>query len=77
MAKGKYKRKRERKTQRSITLQMLGLSTRTANLLEKNGINNLADLIQRSEEDLINIPGIGASTIEEIRSGIQRKAMTC
>ena len=73
MARGKYRRKRERKMQQSITVHMLGLSVRVANLLEKNEIMTLADLNRYSETDLLALPGLGSSAVEEIRSELQKR----
>lgn len=47
MARGKYKRKRERQAQRQVPIGNLGFSTRLQNLLESNGILNLADLLEK------------------------------
>ena len=46
MARGKYKRKRERQAQRQISVGSLGFSTRLQNLLESNGILTLAEWIK-------------------------------
>ena len=73
MARGKYKRKRERRLQQIMTINMLGLSARVLHLLEKNGILTIADLIRYSEADLISLPGIGPTAVEEIRAGLKNQ----
>lgn len=71
MARGKYKRKREKKRQQEMSVKMLGLSTRVLNLLEKNGVLTIADLTMRSKAELLALNGIGASAIAEIQSKLQ------
>ena len=66
MARGKYKRKRERQAQRQILISNLGLSTRLQNLLESNGISNLADLMEKTDDELLSIKGIGSAALTEI-----------
>lgn len=70
MARGKYKRKREKKKQ-EMSVEKLGLSTRVLNLLKKNGVLTIADLTMRSKAELLALNGIGASAISEIQSRLQ------
>lgn len=66
MARGKYKRKRERQAQRQISVGSLGFSTRLQNLLESNGILTLADLMEKTDDVLLSIKGIGSAALAEI-----------
>lgn len=66
MAKGKYKKKRERKIIRTTQIQDLGLSNRVVNILSRKQIFALSDLMNYSRAQLMDIPGIGKSTIDEI-----------
>lgn len=66
MARGKYKRKRERQAQRQVPIGNLGFSTRLQNLLESNGILNLADLMGKTDAELLTIKGIGSVALTEI-----------
>ena len=66
MARGKYKRKRERQAQRQVPIGNLGFSTRLQNLLESNGILNLADLMRKTDAELLTIKGIGSVALTEI-----------
>lgn len=66
MARGKYKRKRERQTQRQVPIGNLGFSTRLQNLLESNGILNLADLMGKTDAELLTIKGIDSVALTEI-----------
>ena len=66
MAWGKYKRKRERQAQRQISVSSFGLSIRLQNLSESNGILNLADLLEKTDGELLSIKGIGSAALAEI-----------
>ena len=66
MARGKYKRRRERRILRQVPIQSLGFTTRLQNLLEINGIVSLADLMEKSDIELLSIKGIGNSALAEI-----------
>lgn len=66
MARGKYKRKRERQAQRQILVSNLGFSTRLQDLLESNGISNLADLIEKTGDELLSIKELGSAALKEI-----------
>lgn len=66
MARGKYKRKRERQAQRQVPVSNLGFSTRLQNLLESNSISNLADLMGKTDDELLSIKGLGSAALEEI-----------
>ena len=67
MAKGKYRRKRERLKRRQILIQDSSISARFVTILQSAGINNMAELDSYSEENLRNIPGIGKAAIAEIQ----------
>lgn len=73
MAKGKYARKRLLKELRRCSIHNSGLSARTIKALEATGIENMADLTVRTEEDLKAIPGIGDKAMEEIRAVQEQK----
>jgi len=61
VARGKYKRKRERKNL-IIPISELGFSTRLTNILEKAGVHTLADLSALSSEQVKEIPGLGSAS---------------
>jgi DNA-directed RNA polymerase subunit alpha len=58
------------------TLDQLSLSTRTANVLRDNNIENIAQIIQMTEEELHDLEGMGEKGIKEIRQGIGRFGLT-
>jgi DNA-directed RNA polymerase subunit beta' len=48
----------------------LGVSQRWANKFSEAGIETVADLVGRNEEDLLRIEGIGVKAIEELKEGL-------
>ncbi|MDY3129683.1 MAG: DNA-directed RNA polymerase subunit beta' [Berryella intestinalis] len=48
----------------------LGVSQRWANKFSEAGIETVADLVGRTEDDLLRIEGIGAKAIEELKEGL-------
>ncbi|MFP6692039.1 MAG: DNA-directed RNA polymerase subunit alpha C-terminal domain-containing protein [Pirellulales bacterium] len=44
----------------------IGLSVRTTNCLEEQGIFTVADLLNCSPDDLLNISNFGEKTLEEV-----------
>ncbi|WP_179184894.1 DNA-directed RNA polymerase subunit beta' [Collinsella vaginalis] len=50
----------------------LGVSQRWTNKFSEVGIENVGDLVGKSEEDLLRIDGIGAKAIEELRDGLEQ-----
>ena len=48
----------------------LGVSQRWANKFSEAGIETVADLVGRTEDDLLRIEGIGAKAVEELKAGL-------
>ena len=49
-----------------MTIEELDLSVRSFNCLKRAGINNVADLINRSEEDMMKVRNLGRKSMEEV-----------
>jgi DNA-directed RNA polymerase subunit alpha len=49
----------------------IGLSVRTTNCLEEEGIFTVHDLLQRKREDLLSISNFGEKTLEEVYSALE------
>ena len=47
-------------------MRRFGFSTRLQNLLESNGILNLADLLEKTDGELLSIKGIDSAALAEI-----------
>ena len=67
MAKGKYKRKRLNKMRREILIQDTSLPSKVKNILNTVNIYSLYDLDVFSDEDLVEIPGIGEKYLAKIK----------
>ena len=49
---------------------LAGLSTKTLNVLEKNGISLVSVLVEKTEEEILALEGMGAKGIKEIKKAI-------
>jgi hypothetical protein len=48
-------------------VEELDLTVRTYNCLKREGINNVGDLVARSEKDLTDIAGFGQKSLDEVK----------
>lgn len=55
-----------------VSLRELGLSMRAYSTMRESGLRTLADVLARSEFDLIRIPNFGKSSLVELRSTLER-----
>lgn len=53
-------------------IETLELSTRTANALSDASIRTIGGLVKKTEEDLLDLDGLGAKGIEEIKSALAK-----
>lgn len=74
--KEKPSKKAEKKDPSDIDIDDLGLSTRTANVLKENRVKSLAGLVARSEENVSEMEGIGAKSMEEIKKMLSKKGLS-
>lgn len=51
----------------AMSIESLGLQSRSYNALTREGINTVGELVARSEADLLDIRNFGAKSIEEIK----------
>ncbi len=49
-----------------MTIEDLDLSVRSYNCLKRAGINNVEDLVNRSEEDMMKVRNLGRKSLEEV-----------
>ena len=49
-----------------MTIEELDLSVRSFNCLKRAGIDNVEDLINRTEEDMIKVRNLGRKSLEEV-----------
>lgn len=50
-----------------MTIEDLDLSVRSYNCLKRAGINTLAELVQKSEEDMMKVRNLGRKSLEEVK----------
>ena len=72
MARGKYKRKRERSRMRATMIEELDLPARIVNRLRGANIFTLADLVTYSEKEMATLPGVGKVALEGIVKAVQQ-----
>jgi DNA-directed RNA polymerase alpha subunit len=60
----------------ALTLTDIGVSTRWVNKFAEAGIETVADLRGRSEDDLLNLPGVGQKAVEELKEGLEANGLS-
>ena len=51
-----------------LTIEELDLSVRSYNCLKRAGINNVQELILRTEEDMMKVRNLGKKSLEEVQN---------
>lgn len=59
-----------------MTIEDLDLSVRSYNCLKRAEINTVADLMQKSEDDMIKVRNLGRKSLEEVKKKIQELGLT-
>lgn len=54
-----------------MSIEELDLSVRSYNCLKRAGINTVAELLQRSEEDMMKVRNLGKKSLEEVTQKLQ------
>jgi DNA-directed RNA polymerase subunit alpha len=54
-----------------MTIEELDLSVRSYNCLKRAGINTVAELVQKSEEDMMKVRNLGKKSLEEVEQKLQ------
>jgi len=55
----------------ATTIEELNLSVRSYNCLKREGINSVGDLVQRSEQELMDIRNFGQKSIDEVKAKLE------
>jgi DNA-directed RNA polymerase subunit alpha len=55
----------------SITIEELDLSVRSFNCLKRANINTVADLTEKTEEEMIKVRNLGRKSLEEVKKKLQ------
>ena len=61
---------------KGVSIESLSFSTRTMNVLEKSNIKTIEDLIAMTEEELMNIEGMGQKGAKEIKKAVGNFGLT-
>jgi len=71
--KSEYNKEKEDKKRSKIKLEDLDISDHVKKILKKEGIKNAQDILSRSDEELIEIKGIGKKKLEAIHKSIHNQ----
>ena len=59
-----------------ILIEELEIGVRSYNCLKREGIQTVADLIKRSEAELMNIPNFGKKSIDEVKENLAKLGLS-
>lgn len=59
-----------------ILIEELEIGVRSYNCLKREGIQTVADLVKRSEAELMNIPNFGRKSIEEVKENLAKMGLS-
>lgn len=59
-----------------ILIEELEIGVRSYNCLKREGIQTVADLVKRSEAELMNIPNFGKKSIEEVKENLAKLGLS-
>jgi DNA-directed RNA polymerase subunit alpha len=70
--------RREAKVQQILAQPVgeLSFSPRVRNAMQKLGVNSLGDLVQKTEEDLLQIPNFGRTSLRELKEFLSSKGLS-
>ena len=54
-----------------MTIEDLDLSVRSFNCLKRANINTVADLVSKSEDDMMKVRNLGRKSLEEVKKKLQ------
>jgi DNA-directed RNA polymerase subunit alpha len=63
-------KKAEAETDETEVKDLKSISTRTLNVLEKNNVLKVKDILKLTEDEIVNLSGMGAKGIKEIKKAI-------
>lgn len=66
------KRQHDLEEKLRMSMAEIGLSVRTTNCLDEQGISTVADLLRCKRQDLLNIPNFGEKTLEEVFAALEK-----
>jgi DNA-directed RNA polymerase subunit alpha len=65
-------RRRELQEKLDLSMAEIGLSVRTTNCLDDQGISTVGELLKCTRADLLSIPNFGEKTLEEVFNALEK-----
>lgn len=68
----------EKKLEKKLDMSTaeIGLSVRTTNCLDEQGISTVGDILRHTREELLAIPNFGGKTLEEVYKVLEKLGFT-
>ena len=60
----------------NMSLAELELSVRATNCLESEGITSVRDLVNRTEDELLEVRNFGETTLREVKGKLQERGLS-
>ncbi len=65
-------KRREMQEKLDMSLAEIGLSVRTTNCLDEQGVSTVGELLKCKRADLLSIPNFGEKTLEEVFNALEK-----
>ena len=65
-------KRREMQEKLDLSMAEIGLSVRTTNCLDEQGISTIGELLKCKRSDLLSIPNFGEKTLEEVFNALEK-----
>ncbi|MBR4976424.1 MAG: DNA-directed RNA polymerase subunit alpha [Thermoguttaceae bacterium] len=65
-------KRREMQEILDLSMAEIGLSVRTTNCLDEQGISTVGELLKCTRADLLSIPNFGEKTLEEVFNALEK-----
>ena len=59
-----------------MTIEDLDLSVRSFNCLKRSNINTVADLAEKTEDDMMKVRNLGRKSLEEVKKKLEELGLT-
>ena len=59
-----------------MTIDDLDLSVRSFNCLKRAGINTVADLVQKTEDDMMKVRNLGRKSLDEVKKKLEELGLS-
>lgn len=68
----KEEQEEEKDEEEEVSVSELNFSTRTFNALDKAKIRNIKDLSEKSQDELLKLPGFGQTALDEVQKALKK-----